>query len=48
VGLHPGRADVIIGGTAIVLGVLKLLDIKDILVSERDILDGIIYTLVDF
>jgi len=47
-GLHPGRADVIIGGTAIVLGVLKLLDIKDILVSERDILDGIIYTLVDF
>ena len=48
VGLHPGRADVIIGGTAIVLGVLKLLDVKDILVSERDILDGIIYTLVDF
>ena len=47
-GLHPGRADVIIGGTAIVLGVLKLLDIKDILVSERDILDGIIYTLIDF
>lgn len=48
VGLHPGRADVIIGGTAIVLGVLKLLDVKDILVSERDILDGIIYTMVDF
>ncbi|MFZ3386395.1 MAG: hypothetical protein WA120_04405, partial [Candidatus Hydromicrobium sp.] len=48
VGLHPGRADVIIGGTAIVLGVLKLLDVNDILVSERDILDGIIYTLVDF
>ncbi len=48
VGLHPGRADVIIGGTAIVLEVLKMLDVKDILVSERDILDGIIYTLVDF
>lgn len=48
VGLHPGRADVIIGGTAIVLEVLKLLGVKDILVSERDILDGIIYTLVDF
>lgn len=47
-GLHPGRADVIIGGTAIVLEVLKMLDVKDILVSERDILDGIIYTLVDF
>lgn len=48
VGLHPGRADVIIGGTAIVLEVLKMLGKKDILVSERDILDGIIYTLVDF
>ncbi len=48
VGLHPGRADVIIGGTAIVLEVLKMLNVKDILVSERDILDGIIYTLVDF
>ena len=48
VGLHPGRADVIIGGTAIVLEVLKLLDVNDIMVSERDILDGIIYTLVDF
>ncbi|GAG68525.1 unnamed protein product [marine sediment metagenome] len=48
VGLHPGRADVIIGGTAIVLEVLKMLSKKDILVSERDILDGIIYTLVDF
>jgi len=48
VGLHSGRADVIIGGTAIVLEVLKMLGKKDILVSERDILDGIIYTLVDF
>jgi exopolyphosphatase/guanosine-5'-triphosphate,3'-diphosphate pyrophosphatase len=48
VGLHSKRADIIIGGTAIAIEILKMLDIKEILVSERDILDGIIYTLVDF
>ena len=48
VGLNPKRADIIIAGTAIVLEILKLLGSDDIMVSERDILDGIIYTLVDF
>jgi exopolyphosphatase/guanosine-5'-triphosphate,3'-diphosphate pyrophosphatase len=48
VGLNPKRADVIIAGTAIILEILKLLGSDDIMVSERDILDGIIYTLVDF
>ncbi len=48
VGLDPKRADIIVGGTVIVVEVLKMLNIKEILVSERDILDGIIYTLVDF
>jgi len=47
-GLEPGRADVIIGGTAIVLMVLKLLGSMDIMASEKDILDGIIYSLIDF
>lgn len=47
-GLDPKRADIIIGGTVIVMGVLKMLNIKEILVSERDIMDGIIYTLIDF
>jgi len=47
-GLNPKRADIIIAGTAIVLEILKLLGSDDIMVSERDILDGIIYTLVDF
>ena len=47
-GLDPGRADIIIGGTAIVLEILRMLDMREILVSERDILDGIIYTLIDF
>jgi len=48
VGMDPGRADIIIGGTAIVIGVLKMMGAGYIRVSERDILDGIIYTLVDF
>ncbi len=47
-GLQPGRADIIISGTAISLEILRMLERKEILVSERDILDGIVYTLVDF
>src|SRR4030042_6872807 len=47
-GLDPARAEIIIGGTEIVLMILKMLDRKEIIVSERDILDGIIYTLIDF
>jgi len=47
-GLDPKRADIIIGGIAIVIEALKMLDCKSIYVSEKDILDGIIYTLVDF
>jgi len=47
-GLNPKRADIIIAGTAIALEILKLLGSDDIMVSERDILDGIIYTLIDF
>ncbi|MDD3818476.1 MAG: Ppx/GppA phosphatase family protein [Actinomycetota bacterium] len=47
-GLDPKRADIIIGGIAIVIETLKMLDCKSIYVSEKDILDGIIYTLADF
>ena len=47
-GLDPARADIIIGGTEIVLAILEMLGRREILVSERDILDGIIYTLIDF
>ena len=48
VGLEPERADIIIGGTAILLEILSQLDKDSIIVSEQDILDGIIYTLVKF
>jgi exopolyphosphatase/guanosine-5'-triphosphate,3'-diphosphate pyrophosphatase len=47
-GLNPKRADIIIGGTAIVIEVLKLLESTEIMTSEKDILDGIIYSLIDF
>jgi exopolyphosphatase / guanosine-5'-triphosphate,3'-diphosphate pyrophosphatase len=47
-GVDAGRADVIIGGVSIIIEVLELLGYKYINVSEKDILDGIIYTLVDF
>ena len=47
-GLAPGRADIIISGTAILLEILKKLDKKTLIVSEQDILDGIIYSLAEF
>jgi exopolyphosphatase/guanosine-5'-triphosphate,3'-diphosphate pyrophosphatase len=48
IGLDPKRADIIIGGTAILLIILKLIKNRYIMASEKDILDGIIYSLIDF
>jgi exopolyphosphatase/guanosine-5'-triphosphate,3'-diphosphate pyrophosphatase len=45
-GLEPARADIIIGGTAILLKILEMLDIESFIVSENDILDGIVYSLL--
>jgi len=47
-GLAPGRADIIISGTAILLEICRMLDKKILIVSEQDILDGIIYSLAEF
>jgi len=47
-GLEPERADVIIGGAAVVLEIMELLEETSIVVSENDILDGIIYSLANF
>lgn len=41
VGLHPKRADVIIGGTYILELIMTLLNKDTLIVSEKDILDGI-------
>ena len=44
-GLEPARADVIVGGTAVLRAIMDLADIEDVLVSEKDILDGLVLDL---
>lgn len=41
IGLHPKRADVIIGGTYILNWIMEVLNKDEVLISENDILDGI-------
>jgi exopolyphosphatase/guanosine-5'-triphosphate,3'-diphosphate pyrophosphatase len=41
-GLQPERADVIVGGCCILVAVLRHLDADELVVSESDILDGIV------
>jgi exopolyphosphatase/guanosine-5'-triphosphate,3'-diphosphate pyrophosphatase len=48
IGLEPDRADVIIGGSAIVIELMRFFNKRKLIVSEHDILDGIIYSLADF
>jgi exopolyphosphatase/guanosine-5'-triphosphate,3'-diphosphate pyrophosphatase len=47
-GLQPERADIIIGGVAVLIEIMNLLEIELLTVSEQDILDGIIYSLTKF
>ncbi len=44
-GLEKKRADIIIGGTQILINIMNHLRIKKIFVSQSDILDGIIYSI---
>jgi len=44
-GLEPGRVDVIVGGAIILVTVLRTLGFDEILVSESDILDGLVRSL---
>lgn len=44
-GIEPGRADVIIGGMAVLRAVMDLSKIEQVLISEKDILDGLILNL---
>jgi exopolyphosphatase/guanosine-5'-triphosphate,3'-diphosphate pyrophosphatase len=44
-GLDPARADVIVGGCCILVALLRTLGIDEVLVSEADILDGIVASL---
>jgi exopolyphosphatase / guanosine-5'-triphosphate,3'-diphosphate pyrophosphatase len=44
-GLEEARADVIVGGCLVLVGILRHLDLDEVLVSESDILDGLVATL---
>jgi len=46
-GLEPGRVDVIVAGAEILLRVMETFDAAEILVSEKDILDGLVLQLLD-
>jgi len=45
-GLVAGRVDVIVPGSEILLGVMEAFDAADVLVSEKDILDGLVLELL--
>jgi exopolyphosphatase/guanosine-5'-triphosphate,3'-diphosphate pyrophosphatase len=41
-GLEPGRVDVIVGGVIVLVSVMRVLGFDEMLVSEADILDGLV------
>jgi exopolyphosphatase/guanosine-5'-triphosphate,3'-diphosphate pyrophosphatase len=45
-GLDPGRADVIVGGSIVLVTIMRVFGFDEMLVSEADILDGIVRSLV--
>ena len=46
-GLEEARADVIVGGTAILAAIMRYFELPTCLVSEADILDGLVLSLLD-
>jgi exopolyphosphatase / guanosine-5'-triphosphate,3'-diphosphate pyrophosphatase len=46
-GLDPGRVDVIVGGVAILVTIMRVLEFDEMLVSEADILDGLVRSLAE-
>jgi exopolyphosphatase/guanosine-5'-triphosphate,3'-diphosphate pyrophosphatase len=46
-GLERARADVIVGGCCVLVALFRTLDIDELLVSESDILDGLVFSLAD-
>jgi exopolyphosphatase/guanosine-5'-triphosphate,3'-diphosphate pyrophosphatase len=44
-GLEPGRVDVIVGGAVIVVATMRYFEFDECLVSEADILDGLVLSL---
>jgi exopolyphosphatase/guanosine-5'-triphosphate,3'-diphosphate pyrophosphatase len=46
-GLEPGRVDVIVAGAEILVAVMEVFDFAEVLVSEKDILDGLVIQLFE-
>jgi exopolyphosphatase / guanosine-5'-triphosphate,3'-diphosphate pyrophosphatase len=46
-GLEEARADVIVGGAAILVAIMRVFEHDECLVSESDILDGLVRSLLD-
>jgi exopolyphosphatase/guanosine-5'-triphosphate,3'-diphosphate pyrophosphatase len=46
-GLEPARADVIVGGCCALVALFRTLGLDELLVSEADILDGLVFSLAD-
>ena len=46
-GLEPGRVDVIVGGMAVLVKIMRHFGFESCLVSESDILDGMVLSLLD-
>jgi exopolyphosphatase / guanosine-5'-triphosphate,3'-diphosphate pyrophosphatase len=46
-GLEKGRVDVIVAGAEILLAVMETFDAAEVLVSEKDILDGLVIQLLE-
>lgn len=46
-GLEEARADVIVGGAAILVAIMRHFDFRSCLVSEADILDGLVLSVLD-
>lgn len=43
--MHPGRVDVIAGGALVLRQILSRLPVQEVIASETDLLDGIVYSL---
>jgi exopolyphosphatase/guanosine-5'-triphosphate,3'-diphosphate pyrophosphatase len=46
-GLEPERADVIVGGMCVLVTVMRRFGLREMLVSESDILDGLAMSILD-
>jgi len=42
-GLDPGRADVIVAGALVIIGIMRFLGISELTASMSDLLEGLLY-----